>query len=301
MKRKIFITGICGFVGSNLANKLYALGYDVTGCDNLQFGLAENVRGEVDFLAVSFSEISTEFLNEADVLVHCATSNLPYSQSFPVETFNNNALESVKLFERFKGKIIYTSTCSVYNNAAILPTPEDAPIHVVNAYDTSKYIAELFLKQRGNYTTLRLSNVYGINQRPENPYSGVLGKFIQSALKKESLKIYGSGDDTRDYTFVDDTVNAIIKAVELPALNTEINVATGIEMSVRKLCTLVCIAVNKVVQYERVEPRGIDGISRRCLNISMAEKLLHWKPTVPLEEGIKKTVEWQRSLLISFE
>lgn len=297
---KYFITGICGFVGSNLANELHRRGYKVAGCDTLQFGLAENISDNIFHTTDDFAELIYAYINSFDVLIHCATSNIIFAQQNCLETFNNNALNTIKMFERFKGKIIYTSTCSVYGNADIFPTPEVEDIRVSNAYDTSKYIAELFLKQRRNYTTLRLSNVYGIRQRPENPYCGVLGKFIQSALKNEPLKIFGDGNATRDYTYVGDVVDAIIKAIDMEALNMEINIATSVETSINVLGKLVWQTVNKVQKYSRVEPRSIDGISRRCLDISRAEKLLNWKPETSLEDGVKRTVDWQQSLVNIF-
>lgn len=288
----IYITGICGFVGSNVANTLNEQGVLVSGCDNLTFGYEKNISPEIYWEHKSFSEVD---LSAFDTLVHCATSNIIYSQQNTVETFNNNALETIKLFERFKGKIIYTSTASVYNNAEVFPTPETSRVHVVNAYDTSKYISELYLKQRGNYTTLRLSNVYGTNQHPNHPYSGAIGKMIGSALKGEPIKIYGDGKSTRDYTYINDTVEAIIKAIELPALNTEINVSTGVETSANDLCKLIWKILDKPCKYTREEPRSIDGITRRCLDNSKAKELLSWSPQVSLEEGIRRTIHWQKS------
>jgi len=270
----------------------------VYGVDNLKFGYVFNiphtpVTSNFGWHRHDFNMEQAETLNQFDILVHCATTNLIYSSQHCVETFNNNALETIKLFERFKGKIIYTSTASVYNNAETFPTNEDAEIKTYGSYDTAKYIAELFLKQRGNYTTLRLSNVYGTNQRSESPYCGVVGKMISAALKNEPIQIYGNGDSTRDYTYIDDTVDAIIKAIELPAQNCPINIATGIETSANDLCSKVWKALGKPKKYTRVEPRGIDTIFRRCLDNSRAKELLGWSPVTNLDEGIKKTIRWQ--------
>lgn len=297
---KIFLTGCAGFIGSNLVHKLTDTSHAVYGVDNLDFGYAENLPKANNF-AWSVDDFSNEAfsINSFDILIHCATQNLIYSSQNCLETFHFNALETIKLFERFKGKIIYTSTASVYNNAEIFPTPEDAEIITLGSYDKSKYIAELYLKQRGNYTILRLSNVYGKNQHPDHPYSGVIGKMIGAALKGEPIKIYGDGNSTRDYTAVEDTVDAIIKAIELPATECPINVATSVETSANDLCKRIWKALDKPQKYTRETPRSIDFITRRCLDISRAEKLLGWKPVVFLEEGIKKTIEWQKSLKAS--
>ena len=283
----IYITGIAGFVGSNLANTLHELGYPVTGCDNLQFGYAENVTQNIKFDRRGFEDINIK----ADVLVHCATVNLIYSQGHEVETFRTNALNTIDLFNRFKGKIIYTSTASVYGNAKKLPTPEDCTKVTCNSYDQSKLIAEKYLHRRGNYTTLRLSNVYGKNQHPGHPYSGVIGKFIGRVKKGLPVEIIGDGIDTRDFTYVKDVVSAIIKAINAPAFNTEINIASGIENSIIKVAHDVHDILGKEFKAEFIEKRSIDGISRRWLDIEKAKDVLNWQPEYSLKEGIKDCID----------
>ena len=120
---------------------------------------------------------------------------------------------------------------------------------------------------------------------------------IGAALKNEPIQIYGNGDSTRDYTYIDDTVDAIIKAIELPAQNCAINIATGIETSSNDLCSKVWKALDKPKKYTRVEPRGIDTIFRRCLDNSRAKELLGWSPVTMLEKGIELTVNWQKNQL----
>ena len=206
---KILITGAAGFVGSNLLNSLIESGYDATGVDNLSFGYKKNVEKQERLIIKAFEELTEDYVNQYDILVHMACANIIYSQLNPIDTFKVNAHKTIELFKKFKGSIIYTSTASVYGQADEIPTKEDAPIQTYNAYDQSKYIAELYLKLRGNYATLRLSNVYGKNQRPDNPYSGVISKFIESAGKRQNYKVYGDGTDTRDFTYIDDVVSAI--------------------------------------------------------------------------------------------
>lgn len=289
----IILTGAAGFVGSNIARRLKVLGYKGQNIDNLSFGNKKNIEGNL--AKIGFEELSPSFLSAFDILIHCATTNIIYAMDHPVETFQNNATNTIKLFQKFKGKIIYTSTASVYGQADFFPTPEDAEIRTNNSYDQSKYIAELFLKQRGNYTTLRLSNVYGINQRPDNPFCGVIGRLVDNILNDKPINVNGQGTQTRDYTFVDDVVDAVITAVNKEALNTEINIATGIETSIMGLMEMISDYTGKDPLYQQVEARKIDGILRRCLDIKKAEQLLGWKPNTPLEEGIKKTITWMQS------
>lgn len=288
--RKIIITGACGFVGSNIANRLFTLGYNIYCMDNLQFGHEDNLN--MVFYKSGFENLTEDELQPFDILIHCATSNIIYAIDKPIETFQNNATNTIKLFQKFKGKIIYTSTASVYGQPTIIPTHEDSEIRTYNAYDQSKYIAELFLQSRKNYTTLRLSNVYGENQRPDNPYCGVMGKVIDSALNENVFKINGNGTQSRDYTNVDDVVRAVILAVDQESKNTEINIASGHETSINQLVKIVQKITEKNIQTKNIDSRKIDNITRRCLDVSKAKRLLKWQPEIFIEEGIKNTIAW---------
>lgn len=283
----ILVTGCAGFVGSNLCNHLKR---PFLGIDNLQFGYKENLNKEVNWITLNFNDI-VHCINEFDILVHLACANIIYAQNYHIETFKTNALDTIKLFQRFKGKIIYTSTSSIYGNASEFPTKETSEDKVSNAYDQSKLIAELFLRQRGNYTTLRLSNVYGKNQRPNHPYSGVIGKFIGQAKEGKPMTIFAKGTSTRDYTYVEDVVSAIKKAIDLPALNTEINIGTGVETDTIDLAHLISDLMDKVINVDFYPARTIDGIKRRCLDISRAKELLKWEPEYNLERGLKEMIK----------
>jgi len=290
MKETILITGAAGFVGSNIAKRLADEGYPVMGIDDLSFGDMQNVPPNIDFSVMKFQDLI--FYDHYKILIHCATSNIIYAMTHPVETFENNAHATIQLFKQFQGKIIYTSTSSVYGNADIFPTPEDAELKSSNAYDISKRLAEAYLQQRGNYITLRLSNVYGYNQIASNPYCGVIGRLVDCALTNKLFYINGNGNDTRDYTFVEDVVEALQKAVEKNALNTEINIGTGVETSVDDLCEFVAALTGTEKNIYYGDKRAIDKINRRCLDIRLAKRVLDWEPKTELRKGLKKTISW---------
>lgn len=292
----IFITGIAGFIGSNLANELHERGYEVTGCDNLQFGYRDNLNSEIKWIEKGFEELDPDALKRHTTLVHCATANIIYAQDNHIETFATNALKSIYLIKKFSGKIIYTSTASVYGNSERFPIKEDFPKKVTNAYDQSKLITELYLQLRGNYTTLRLSNVYGKNQRPDNPYAGVVARFIEKIIDNKPVEIIGDGLATRDFTYYKDTINAIIKAIDLPALDTEINISSGVETSVINLAYRLFEILDKEVYMTFIKKRQIDGIDRRWADISRAKELLDWQPEYNLIKGLKDTL-YELSLL----
>lgn len=288
---RILVTGGAGFLGANLCHRLYAMGHKFIACDKLSFGKIENTEGVYPLLKCDFKEIPQSSLDNFDVLIHLATSNIIYAMDQPIETIKNNAVETIKLFDKFKGKIIYTSTASVYGNADKFPTKETDEIKLSNGYDISKYIAELYLRKRGIFTTLRLSNVYGKFQDQSSPYCGVLGKFVDKYLENKPFTIYGDGLATRDYTYVEDVIDAILLALLHVPLNTEINIATGVETSVLDIAAMV----NGDGEVEKLPSRSIDAIQRRCLDISLAEKLLGWKPQTTIREGIDRLIEIKKN------
>ncbi len=288
---KILITGGMGFVGSNIANTLNDK-YDITVVDDLSFGSKKNLKRDVFKLVIDFNDLSQEFLDQFDVLVHCATANINFAITKPIETFKINALNTINLFSRFKGKIVYTSTSSVYGSSKTLPTKESEPKNVYNAYDQSKLIAEQYLQLRGNYTTLRLSNVYGKNQRPENTYAGVVGKFLFQAMKRIPITVYGDGKATRDYTYVDDVVKAVDLCIEQDAKNKEYNVSGYNEFSSKDLVKEIVDAVGEPYNVEHLKNRPIDKISRRLLDSTLIKEDMGWEAEVDLKDGLKKTYKW---------
>lgn len=298
----IIVTGAAGFIGSTVCRRLHEQGLAVIGIDDLSFGYEKNIPEGIHFEKMSFDKFTRNgysgkyAFSEEDIIIHLAAANIIYAQSHPVETLKVNAEKTIEFLKSIPGKIIYTSTSSVYGNPEYLPTFEEAEVNTSNAYDSSKRSAELFLQKRGNYTTLRLSNVYGPYQRPENPYCGVIGKLIDAAYKGKSFTIYRDGTDTRDYTYVDDVVDAIISAACIyPARNTEINIGTGVETSVSNLIKIIEEETDRSILAKKVEGRPIDTIRRRCLFIDKAALLLRYSPKVSLQDGIKKTIEWYRA------
>jgi len=296
-KTKVLVLGGAGFVGSNICNRLYnsySYKYDVTAVDNLSFGNVENLSGNINLNNSDVEDITAHYLNSFDVVISSYCSNIIFAQNNEIETFKNNAIKFAGLCEKFDGKIINLSTASLYNNATEFPTPETAKVHTYYAYDSSKLIAELFLEQRYNYTTLRLSNVIGKNQRSDNPYSGVLCKFIKNISEGLPIKIYGDGSATRDYTAVDDVVEAVLLCLELPALNDVFNISSCVETSILELVAIVEQCVGRKALIEFCEPRMIDGIQRRWISNEKAKNALGWSPKADLVSEIKKLVTAQR-------
>jgi len=294
--KTVYITGISGFIGSNIANKLFADGYTVEGCDNLKFGYAENLNENIKWHNISVADVDYGYVNSFDCLVIAHCDNLPYSVEHPIETFKTNSLDTINLINKYKGDIVYLSTSSTYGMADEFPTKENADDKCTNAYDTSKLLVEKYLEAVGGYTTLKLTNVYGKFQRSTNPYCGVLGKFIQNGFNNEPMNIFGDGSSTRDYTHVSDVIEAVKTTIDSKPLEENINIGTQIETSTKQLAQIVSSAFDKLTNIRNMSERSIDTIvKRRCLDITKAKELLGWTPTIDLEAGIRLTIEWMKS------
>lgn len=292
---RIFITGIAGFVGSNVANRLHELGHEVFGVDNLVFGCKENLYPDIKWENRCMSTVTSKELKEYDLLLHMACNNIVFAIDDPIATFTTNSHKSISLFEKC-GKdmpIVYTGTSSIYGNSELIPTPESAEVKLTNAYDTSKYITERYLRLRGNYTTLRLSNVYGKNQRQYGNIKGVIYGILHAAIHGEDIEVNGDGTQTRDFTYIDDAVNAIYQAIIQNNKNTEINIGTGVETSINDIVSnALFINDDSLSNVKLIPRRANDGINRRCLDIYKAEQILGWKPTFTLLEGMIRTNQW---------
>jgi len=169
-------------------------------------------------------------------------------------------------------------------------------------YAATKLLGEQYTLMYNNLygiptSSVRYSNVYGFGQSPNNPYCGVIGRFIHNALIKEPIAIYGDGEQTRDYTFIDDAVAAtILVGTSQKSLGEVYNVGTGKETTVNQLSEIVRKYSNDVpVSY--IKERSIDNIRRRCMNIDKLYNELGWSPEINFESGIQKTIEWYKNYM----
>jgi len=202
-------------------------------------------------------------------------------------------------------RVVYTGSTSIYGNPRTIPINEDDPPVVLSPYAVSKLGGELYCNAfYENYgvpvSVVRYSNVFGIGQRPDNPYCGVIGKFFAAAIDGKPLQVHGDGEQTRDYTYIDDAVDATLLAAIRPRAEGEVfNVGTGIETSVNELALKIGAAVGVEVDIVHLDRRDIDNIRRRVVNIEKARRMLRWSPQVTLATGLARTTAWMRST--SFE
>jgi UDP-glucose 4-epimerase len=187
----------------------------------------------------------------------------------------------------------------MYGNSEILPVSEAHPPQFLNNYSVSKYAAEAYAKcfwerYQLPISMVRYSNVYGYNQHPSNPYSGVIGKFIGWSLRGEPLLIHGDGDQTRDFTFIEDACAVtLLAATSQRAIGQIYNVGTGVETSVNHLAHLILEATGSKSEVRHIQKRDIDNIRRRVLAVEKARLELRHFTHFSLKEGLRNTIAWE--------
>lgn len=310
MGKKVLVTGGAGFVGANLVRQLVREGAVVTVLDDFFTGRQDNLRGlDGQYTLVRGSVTDPfqvqELVGQAQIVIHAAARNIIASTRNPFEDFNTNigGTLNVLMAARAAGveRVVYTSSASVYGNPRYLPINENDAISLLTPYAVSKFAGEgycqAFYESYGTpVAVIRYSNVFGLGQDPQNPYCGVVAKFMTSVAEGEPLHIHGDGQQTRDFCYIEDTVEATLMAALSPKAEGEVfNVATGVETSVNTLASLILELYNSPIQPIYIDRRDIDNIRRRVLNIEKIRRVLRWTPRFTLQEGLRRTKEWMDS------
>ena len=306
-ERRVLVTGGAGFVGSGLVRRLLGLGARVTVLDDLFTGRRENLpESGLQFVegSVCDAPLVEHLVAGADVVFHCAARNIVVSTRDPRQDYETNigGTLNVLLAARATGpkRVIYTSSTSVYGNPRYLPINEDDPLSLLTPYAVSKLAGEnycmAFHESYGLPTTaVRYSNIFGPGQDPANPYCGVVAKFAESLFAGRAPVIHGDGNQTRDFTFIEDAVSATVLAATSDRATGEVfNVGTGVETRVNELAAILIRLIGVKVEPEHTDRRDVDNIRRRVVNIEKTRRALRWVPEVTLETGLQRTVEWQR-------
>jgi len=307
---RVLVTGGAGFVGSNLVRRLLRAGARVTVLDDLFTGRMENLPPSgFDFVegSVCDADLVGRLVREAEVVFHAAARNIVVSTRNPREDFETNIGGTLNVLlavrenpERVR-RVVYTSSTSIYGNPRHLPIGEDDAPSLLTPYAVSKLGGEnycmAFYESYGvPATAVRYSNIYGPGQDPANPYCGVVAKFTESLFAGEPPLIHGDGNQTRDFTFVDDAVEATVLAgTSDRALGETFNVGTGIETRINELAALLARIIGFEGETRHADRRDVDNIRRRVVNIEKARRALRWLPETTLEQGLQLTVAWQRA------
>ena len=307
MNNKILITGVAGFIGSNLADYLLKKGYDITGIDNLSYGVIEQVPQEINFYKMDIrSHNIYKLFKGIDVVYHLAAKNCIFDcQLDPVETADINITGTINVFEACKKadvkKVIYAESSAVYEGASVFPTPENSEAPE-SFYAISKMASKLFADTYRRFSGLKLIalryfNVYGPKQDYRRSIPPLMCEFILKLLKGQEPIIYGDGTKRRDFIFITD-VNRFHELLinNKSVISGTYNIGYGINYSVMEVYN----NIQKLIKTDinpKYKPDLPGEAFQNLADISNA-RALGWKPQVNLEDGLKLSIDYiQKNVL----
>ena len=308
---RALVTGAAGFIGSTLVDRLIADGHTVIGVDDLSSGRMGNLdraRSNDTFAFVEADIVSADLIGllaeaKPEVVYHLAAQiDVRRSVSDPQFDATVNVVGTVRVAEaaRLAGvrKVVHTSSGgSVYGAPRNYPTSETAPTDPASPYAASKIAGEIYLNTFRNLhgmdcSHIAPSNVYGPRQDPHGE-AGVVAIFVKALLAGQPTVVFGDGSNTRDYVFVDDVVDAFVRASGSPGSGQRFNIGTGVETSDRKLHSVVAGVIGAPDEPQSA-PARLGDLKRSCLDARKAEMVLSWRAAVRLEDGVCRTVEYFR-------
>ena len=310
------VTGIAGFIGSSIARELLRRGESVRGIDNFSTGKPEtlaDIRARIDFREVDLLDVASlaEACRDADYVLHqAAIPSVPRSVADPIETNRANIDGTLNLLVAARDakvkRVVYASSSSLYGDTPELPKREDMTPNPISPYAVSKLTGEYYMtsfyRVYGLETvSLRYFNVFGPYQDPTSMYSGVLAIFISRMLAGEQPTINGDGEQSRDFTFIENTVQANLLACHAPAnavVGRAFNVATQRRVTLNQTYSLLqtLTGYSGAAKYG---PERSGDIKHSLADITLAEEYLGYKPAIDFEEGLKRTVAWYRERAVA--
>jgi len=308
---KCLVTGGAGFIGSHIVEGLLEHGDEVRVLDNFSTGKEENLKdfqGEIDLIKGDLCE-QTDLLKaiqDIEYIFHqAAFVSVPLSMEDPEGCFEVNVNGTIKLLSAAKEsgvkRVVLASSAAVYGDNPAVPLAEDAQLDPLSPYAASKRVGEIYTKIYSDLlnldvVALRYFNVYGPKQNPQSDYAAVIPIFIKKILAGEKPVIYGDGEQSRDFIYIDDIVRANLLAAEsIQAPGRILNICSGTEINLLQLVDNLSIIFNRAVQpgFERERP---GDIYRSSGDPTLARDILEFKPQMDLETGLRKTVSWMESI-----
>ena len=304
------VTGGAGFIGSHLAEELVKRGHRVRVADALVTGKRSNLDhlSGVEFLEGDLADLAfaRQAVDGVDFVLHqAAIPSVPRSVADPLTSHRSNVEATLNVLIAARDarvrRLVFAGSSSAYGNTATLPKHEAMPSDPLSPYALQKVVGEQYLRMFTRLygletVTTRYFNVYGPRQDPSSPYSGVISLFATALLEGRAPTIYGDGEQTRDFTYVADVVDGVLRASEAPGVSGEtINVAAGGRISLNRLFETMRTIVGAKVEPTYAAPRTGDVRDSQA-DVTKAKRLLGFEPRVPLEEGLRQTMDWYRAL-----
>ena len=304
---RYMVTGGAGFIGSHTVDELVRRGHDVTVVDDLSTGKVENLThaiSKIKFIQESVAnlEVLQRACRDLDCIIHLAAqTSVPRSVMDPLETnlINVNGTLNVLVAAREARvkRVVFACTCAVHGTNSALPISESAGLAPISPYGVSKQVGEAYGRVFQNlygleFISLRYFNVFGPRQDPGSPYSGVLSVFNESLLKGATPTVYGDGEQSRDFVYVDNVVHANLLAAEATSGTFQaINIGTGNRITLNHTLRLLENITGRPAKPNYAPARNGD-IRDSQADIGLAHAALGYQPRVAFEDGLKRTWEW---------
>lgn len=303
--KKVVVTGGAGFIGSHIVDGLLAIGTEVVVIDDLSTGSKDNIKhvhDKIKFVQGSITNVDLlkEVFKGAYAVIHqAAIPSVPKSIEFPLDTQHANIVGTLSVFlaARDTGvdRVVYASSSSVYGDTPGLPRVETMPTSPLSPYAVQKNTGEMYGKVFNSIyglktIGLRYFNIFGPRQNPNSPYSAVIPKFIKLIKSGETPVIFGDGEHTRDFTYVENVVQANIGALRTrQGFGEAYNIAGGKQISLNDLVKKINAELGTSVSALYVPPRDGD-VKDSLADVSKAQRVLGFKQEVLFDEGLKRTI-----------
>ncbi len=310
---KFLVTGGAGFIGSNICKSLVSQDCYVRVLDNLLTGKKQNLNGlldKIDFIEADMGDVDVaqKAMEGIDVVLHQgALPSVPRSVDDPAATHQHCVDATFTLLMAAKDakvkRFVYAASSSAYGDTPTLPKVESMPVNPLSPYAVGKLVGEyycsVFSKVFGLETiSLRYFNVFGPQQDPTSQYAAAIPAFVTAILKDQPPTIYGDGEQSRDFTYVDNVVRANLLAARADKTNGEVvNIACGESVTVNEIIDMINQITGKSVEPKYDPPRKGD-VKHSLADITRATELIGYTPVVPFGDGLEKAIQWYRANLL---
>src|SRR5262245_35948371 len=310
LRMRYLVTGGAGFIGSNIVDELVRRGHDVAVLDDLSSGKRTNleqVAGKVDLQVGSITDLDTirKACKGTDYVIHLAArTSVPRSVKDPIESNRINIDGTLNVLVAARDakarRVVFAASSSAYGETPILPKVESMQPAPISPYGVTKYVGELYAQVFGRVYGLenacvRYFNVFGPRQDPTSQYSGVLSRFMLAVLEGKKPVIYGDGEQSRDFTFIENVVDQTLRACEAPDASGRVfNGGTGSRITLNQVIGLLAKISGQPIEAVYDPPRNGD-IRDSQADISLARRVLGYEPKVQFEEGLRRTWQWYRA------
>lgn len=307
MSKHYLVTGGAGFIGSHIVRRLVSDGQHVRVVDNLSTSTnsrLDDVRQSIDFLQgdLADEEVSKAAVRGIDCVLHqAAIPSVQRSINNPIGTNKANVTATLNLLESCRKanvrRFVYAASSSAYGDVEVLPKVESMPVNPLSPYALQKWVGEYYCKlyhklYRLETISLRYFNVFGPAQDPHSEYSAVIPKFITAVLAKKPITVYGDGEQSRDFTYVENIVEANLLAAEASsaAAGNVYNIGCGARVSLNTLISLLEEIIGVKAEVAYAKPKAGD-VRHSLADIAQARHVLGYEPKVMLNEGLRLTIE----------